>query len=461
MQKARHFHRQPVTAEHVNAKEVATPLQRRVSREHAATLASKWGVEVDCENSLHLRFGPDHFVVGSHSPQRWFLDVLRPLPSPPSSGSFTPPPIIVSSAWGPTNWPGAAASASPQPSASSSSPTLFRDVSVAQAVRFASHAQNSRPGWVHGGCVAACFDLALVVAAGGGPTAYLTVKFHHPTRLHRLYVLVARVLRREGGEDSREDKALKMFMVGQLVDAESGQVCASAEGLFLPRRSLMRQLTANFFLKIPSKLAPCALPSQLEFRGWGQRGGRVGGESAKERERTSRRADRLSGLLQRVGGGFKGYQTVSAGLFGPLHYMVGEASDVLWKFALALPLEPVEPQPVTAAKPISSTHFFLVTFGLGAINMGTGVHGGALASMFDHCCAWAQFLATHEHAVTLSLDVQFRHPGTILEPYVVQMDASEEAAGRMAMCGRMVNEGGVLIGECTAVFVRKPVSSSL
>ena len=81
-------------------------------------------------------------------------------------------------------------------------------------------------GHLHGGIISLLFDQLLGIAQravkGGGRTATLTVRYHHPTPLNKPLRLIAEVSRVEGR---------KTFVTGEIwVD---DQLTASSEGLFI------------------------------------------------------------------------------------------------------------------------------------------------------------------------------------------------------------------------------------
>jgi len=86
------------------------------------------------------------------------------------------------------------------------------------------------PAAVHGGVCAALLDAALAVAnhraGNNGMTAKLEISYRRPTPLYRPITVRAKQLRYEGR---------KRFTIGELV--ANGEVCASAEGLFIARRT--------------------------------------------------------------------------------------------------------------------------------------------------------------------------------------------------------------------------------
>jgi acyl-coenzyme A thioesterase PaaI-like protein len=85
------------------------------------------------------------------------------------------------------------------------------------------------PGFVHGGIAALILDVALARAcarAGAvGPTAGLTLRYHHPTPLYRELTIRAR----HESLDGRKSSARGEIRCGD-------QVCISAEGLFVTAR---------------------------------------------------------------------------------------------------------------------------------------------------------------------------------------------------------------------------------
>lgn len=86
------------------------------------------------------------------------------------------------------------------------------------------------PAAVHGGICAALLDAALAVAnhraGNNGMTARLEIRYHRPTPLYRPVTVRAKQLRSEGR---------KRFTLGEI--AVDGEVTATAEGLFIARRS--------------------------------------------------------------------------------------------------------------------------------------------------------------------------------------------------------------------------------
>lgn len=86
------------------------------------------------------------------------------------------------------------------------------------------------PAAVHGGVCAALLDAALAVAnhraGNNGMTAKLEISYRSPTPLYQPITVRAKQLRHEGR---------KRFTVGEIV--VDGEVSATAEGLFIARRS--------------------------------------------------------------------------------------------------------------------------------------------------------------------------------------------------------------------------------
>jgi acyl-coenzyme A thioesterase PaaI-like protein len=84
------------------------------------------------------------------------------------------------------------------------------------------------PGWVHGGFVAAMFDVALGRAASEfgarGPTANMSISYTSPTPVDVDVVVDAWLDRREGR---------KSFVGAELRLLDGGGVCATAEALFI------------------------------------------------------------------------------------------------------------------------------------------------------------------------------------------------------------------------------------
>jgi acyl-coenzyme A thioesterase PaaI-like protein len=92
-------------------------------------------------------------------------------------------------------------------------------------VRFGA-AYEGPPGCVHGGYVAATFDeiLGMAQALSGkrGMTGTLTVRYRHPTPLHRELRFEGTLVRQEGR---------KIYTVGRCLAGD--QLTAEADGLFI------------------------------------------------------------------------------------------------------------------------------------------------------------------------------------------------------------------------------------
>ena len=89
------------------------------------------------------------------------------------------------------------------------------------------------PGCVHGGVIAATFDIVLSAAAhvadAAGPTVSLTMRYRRPTLLHRDLTIEAEVAETDGR---------RTRVVGRIV--QDGEVTVEAEGVFavLDRRAI-------------------------------------------------------------------------------------------------------------------------------------------------------------------------------------------------------------------------------
>jgi len=85
-------------------------------------------------------------------------------------------------------------------------------------------------GWVHGGFVAAGFDIMVVTAARlsgrTGPTGTLEVRYLQPTLIHQ-------AMRYESWFESREGR--KIFVRGKLVRCEDEVVTAEVKGIVIAR----------------------------------------------------------------------------------------------------------------------------------------------------------------------------------------------------------------------------------
>jgi acyl-coenzyme A thioesterase PaaI-like protein len=100
-----------------------------------------------------------------------------------------------------------------------------QELDVVGRVRFGA-AYEGPPGCVHGGYVAATFDeiLGMAQALSGqrGMTGTLTVRYRHPTPLHRELRFEGTLVRQEGR---------KIYTVGRCLAGD--QLTAEAEGLFI------------------------------------------------------------------------------------------------------------------------------------------------------------------------------------------------------------------------------------
>ena len=100
-------------------------------------------------------------------------------------------------------------------------------VTVAYDVR-----HEGAPGWVHGGVIAAGFDVALGQAAAEladrGPTARVQTDFIEPTPVGTAVVYEAWIAGREGR---------KIYVEGELRRTDTGGLCARGDALFITPRS--------------------------------------------------------------------------------------------------------------------------------------------------------------------------------------------------------------------------------